>query len=315
MTTKINSEPLVAIGVPVYNGGAYLRECLDSILKQTYQNWKCVIVDNQSTDDTNKISREFVDLDKRFDLIVNEHFVDQTTNWNISYEKSAAEARYFKIVCADDWIFPAYLEKMVRVMDSDPSVGFCSSYRIDGKSVRCSGLDIYDGNYYNGKEILSLQLGHKIDITGSVNTLLFSKKVLQRLDYHPEIFRPGAYHIDTILAYDVLNVSNLGFVFEVLSYTRRHNETYTSQISDRFKTGYYLREYALRKFINNDPSYKDAYKRLRLDYAYFLLMKRINNDRKCIDWHNKYLEKKINPREYLMAFLTRNYISRQFAKL
>ncbi len=87
--------PLVAIGVPVYNGGPYLKECLDSILNQTYQNWECVIIDNQSKDDTNKIAQEFVDQDSRFKLIVNEEFVDQTTNWNISYQKSSENAKIF----------------------------------------------------------------------------------------------------------------------------------------------------------------------------------------------------------------------------
>lgn len=315
MSKPENSNPLVAIGLPVYNGGLYLRECLQSVLNQTYQNWICVIIDNKSTDDTNEIARDFVSRDKRFELIVNEEFVDQTTNWNLAYLKSRADAKYFKIVCADDWLFPAYLEKMVPVLEGDPTVGFCSSYRIDGESVRCDCLDYYDGNYYDGKQILIRQLQNKIDVTGSAHTILFRKEILKKLDYYPELFQPGVYHLDTILAYDILSISNLGFVFDVLSYTRRHNETYTSQISDRFKSGHYLKELELSKFIDLDPSFKKLYNSYRLDYAYFLLTNKIMNNKECLSWHKKYLERKITMTEYVKAVITRNFFSRKLINL
>lgn len=315
MANSNANTPLVAIGVPVYNGGPYLKECLDSISNQTYQNWECVIIDNQSKDDTNEIAREFVDQDPRFILIVNEDFVDQTTNWNISYQKSSDKAKYFKIVCADDWLFPAFLEKMVPILEADPSTGFCSSYRLDGDRVRCDGLDYYKGNYFDGKKILIKQLQYSLDITGSVNTLLFRKETLKKLEYYPEIFRPNTYHIDTILAYDVLAISNLGFAYNILSYTRRHNETYTNLISNRFKTGLYLMEMELGKFYDIDPSLKILYKKVRLDYAYFLFKSKAKGDKDCINWHKKYLKKKFTPWEYISAIITRNYISRQFKKL
>lgn len=309
------NAPLVAVGVPVYNGGPYLKECLDSILNQTYQNWECVIIDNQSKDDTNKIAQEFVDQDSRFKLIVNEEFVDQTTNWNISYQKSSDEAKYFKIVCADDWLFPTFLEKMVPILEANSSVGFCSSYRIDGVRVRCDGLDYYGGNYYDGKDILIRQLKNQLDITGSINTLLYRKETLKNLDYYPEIFQPNIYHIDTILAYDVLAIANFGFVFEILSYTRRHNETYTSTISNRYRTDFYGKELLFRKFRDQDPSFSILYKKIRSEYAYFLFKSRLKNNKDCLNWHKKHLTKKFTASEYLKAFLTRNIIARQFKKV
>jgi glycosyltransferase involved in cell wall biosynthesis len=311
---ELKDPPLVFIGVPVYNGGDYFEECLESIHRQTYQNWECAIIDNQSKDDTNKIAQKYVEKDRRFKLYVNDEFVDQTSNWNISFYKVNEQAKYFKIVCADDWLFPDYLESMVPVMEARTDVGFCSSYRIDGELVRCDGLDYYDGNYFDGKQILIKQLKKKIDITGSVNTILFRIETLKKLEYYPEIFRPDVYHIDTVLAYDVLNISNLGFVYKVLSYTRRHNETYTAKISERFKTGYYLQDMELQKFMHLDPSLKKVYKRNKLDYAYFLLKKKIS-DKKCIEWHKKYKKGKFYFNDYIWALISRNIISRQLKKI
>ncbi len=63
-----DQKPLVSIGVPAYNGGKYLEECLDSILNQTYTNWECVISNNFSNDDTPRIAEKYVQSDSRFKL-------------------------------------------------------------------------------------------------------------------------------------------------------------------------------------------------------------------------------------------------------
>ena len=99
----------------------------------------------------------------------------------------------------------------------------------------------------------------------------------------------GIYHIDTDLAYEVLNISDQGFVFQVLSYTRRHNETYTSQISNRFQTSLYFREMELFKYLNLDQRLKAEYRKVRHRYALFIFKQRLKGDKKCLDWHRKYL--------------------------
>lgn len=286
----MESQPLVSIGVPVYNGGKYLEECLNSILVQTYQNWQCIIVDNCSTDNTNLLAQRFVASDNRFHLIVNKDFVDQTANWNITFSKISRESVYFKIVCADDWIFPEYLEKMVAVMERYPSTGVCSSYRIDGVKVNCDRLDYYDGPFHAGKKILLRQLFYNFDVTGSVNTVLYRMDILKKTQGYPQLFKPNTYHIDTELVFQVLNLSDLGFVHQVLSYTRRHNETYTSQISDRFKTSYYFREQELHKYLNISTELKAEYKKVRHLYALFLLKMKLKGEKDCIAWHRKYLK-------------------------
>ena len=99
-------EPLVNIGVPVYNGAEYLEECLYSIFNQTYKNWECFIINNQSTDETPVIGTKFEQLDSRFKLVTNESFVEMITNFNNALKYISKEAVYFKVVCADDWLYP-----------------------------------------------------------------------------------------------------------------------------------------------------------------------------------------------------------------
>mgnify|MGYP006287464231 CR=1 FL=1 len=305
----MNDQPLASVGVPVYNGGEYLEECLKSIQNQTYQNWECVIVDNQSTDDTNKIAKSFLQKDKRFRLVENSDFVDQTTNWNISFKQINPGAKYFKIVPADDWIFPEYLEKMIDVMENHPSVGICSSYRLVDIKVRRSGLDYYDGQCYDGRKVLVEELLQNLELTGSINAVLYRVETLQKTIGYPNIFKLGIYHIDTDLAYEVQSISDHGFVFQVLSYTRRHEETYTSQITNRFNTSLYLREMEIHKYMDLDPRLEIEYRKVRNKYALFLFLQKLKGKNDVIQWHRKYLDpsRKIKWHESLKALFLKLY--------
>lgn len=65
----IKNNPLISIIVPVYNTEGYLRECLDSILQQTYNNIEAIIVDDGSTDRSADVCREYSNIDSRIKYI------------------------------------------------------------------------------------------------------------------------------------------------------------------------------------------------------------------------------------------------------
>lgn len=298
-------EPLVAIGVPVYNGEEFLSECLESILNQTYSNWECVIVNNQSTDSTPSIGERFEKSDKRFRMVTTPEFVDAVSNFNNAF-KYSSKGKYFKVVCADDWLFPEYLEKMVAVLENNPSAGLCSSYRIDNLTVNCAGLDFYKGPLFDGRQMLQQQLKNKVsDIMGSETTILIRTESLERIERYPLIYDPQIYHSDTALAYELLSISDLGFVFQVLSYTRRNESTFTSQYSIRFRTGLNFREEELFKYKEIFPDLAEDYKRVRDEYGYYLIKRRLRGDRECIEWHSSRLDekRKFSFREKLWIFI------------
>ena len=58
--------PLISVVVPCYNQAQYLDECLQSVLNQTYQDWECIIVNDGSSDNTEKIAKKWVSKDPRF---------------------------------------------------------------------------------------------------------------------------------------------------------------------------------------------------------------------------------------------------------
>jgi glycosyltransferase involved in cell wall biosynthesis len=308
-------RPLVSIAVPVYNGEKFIGECLESIERQTYQNWECIINDNCSTDNTVRIVESYVRRDPRFKIHRNEAFVDITENWNMAFQRISKDAVFCKIMPADDWIFADFLEKMVNIMKDHPNIGFCSSYRIDDVKVKCDNLDIYQGNVFEGKKILLKQLKQQIEVTGSANTVLYRHDTLKRLPYYPHIFMDDFVNIDTILAYDLLSISDIGFVYQVLSYTRRHNESLTNNVIKKYNTFLSFKLMTIKRYMHLFPELERLYKRVRLDYAYYLLGLRLRADRKTLQWHHSHTNGQIMPAETLLAAFTRNILARQIDKI
>lgn len=310
MSGQTDNNPLVSIVIPVYNGGIYFETCLQGVFDQTYQNWECVINNNCSTDDTLSVAQKYANMDKRFRVYSNDNFVSMVENWNLACTRISKSSRYLKVMGADDWLFPESLEKMVDIMLKHPSVGLCSSYRLNDRRVDMDGLNIWDGNVYSGKDILYRQLTRTLDITGSNTTVMFSVEHLKKLQRYPVIFSNATIHEDTELEYEMMNISDVGFVFQVLSFTRRHAGAATTTTVYRHNTLLQLNEKVLWDYKGSDPLLNKLYRLCRLDYAYFMFYRTITLDKATTDWHKKRIVRKFKWHEYLLGILTRNKLSK-----
>ena len=124
-----NSTPRVSIGLPVYNGEQFLKEALDSILAQTFEDFEVIISDNASTDSTKEICQAYVAKDSRIRYFRNETNIGAAKNFNRTFELSSGE--YFKWAAHDDAYVPTFLEKCVSVLDQSPSVVLCYTEEMD----------------------------------------------------------------------------------------------------------------------------------------------------------------------------------------
>jgi glycosyltransferase involved in cell wall biosynthesis len=309
----LNAEPLVSVVVPVYNGDKYFETCLESIRNQTYQNWECVINNNCSTDNTLEVANRFASQDKRFKIFSNDVFLKMVSNWNVACSRISKDTKYLRVVGADDWLYPESIQKMVEVMEKHPSVGVCSSYRLNDRRVDMDGLDMWDGNVFNGKEILYRQLTRTLDISGSNSTVMYAIEHMKKIPRYPVVFDETTYHEDTELVYELMNVSDVGFVFQVLSYTRRHAKAYTTLEAFRYNTFLQLNEKVLWIYKGNDKKLNHLYRKTRNQYAFFLLSKKFAGDKETVNWHNKYIVRKFTPGEYLMGALTHNKLAKSLS--
>lgn len=120
---------LVSIVLPVYNGERFLRESIDSILRQTYTNWELLILDDCSTDKTPEISMEYAERDDRIRYYRNEENLRLPGNLNRGFSHSNGE--YLTWTSDDNLFRPMALERMVDVLESNPVVDLVyASYQI-----------------------------------------------------------------------------------------------------------------------------------------------------------------------------------------
>jgi len=121
------SSPKISIGMPVYNGGQFIRKRLESLLSQTFTDFELIISDNASTDDTQKICEEFVEKDQRIKYFRQEKNFGVSWNCNFVLEKASGE--YFFWAAADDIILPGFIEKNITVLESNNKI-VCSTSQV-----------------------------------------------------------------------------------------------------------------------------------------------------------------------------------------
>lgn len=92
-------SPKFSIIIPVYNVAPYLRECLDSVLVQTYTSWEAICVDDGSTDGSGVILDEYAARDARFRVV---HKVNEGVSAARNYALDIAKGDYVQFVDADD---------------------------------------------------------------------------------------------------------------------------------------------------------------------------------------------------------------------
>jgi glycosyltransferase involved in cell wall biosynthesis len=124
-------NPLVSICIPVYNADKTLEKTLCSIVNQSYKNLEIIVVDNLSTDDTQKIVEKFPDSRIRF-IQNGVHFDAGEDNWNTCFQHAKGE--YIAIFHADDIYLPTIIEKQLSCFLQYPDIGavFTSANIIDG---------------------------------------------------------------------------------------------------------------------------------------------------------------------------------------
>lgn len=147
-TLQMN-DPVVSIGVPVFNGANYLAEALESLLAQTFADFEILVSDNGSTDATPEIARGFAARDPRVRYERLESNIGAAANHNRVFGRT--RGRYFKFASHDDIHLPNYIERTLAALDADP--GAVLAYgrtRIIGEDGQPLKDDIFSGRHTAG---------------------------------------------------------------------------------------------------------------------------------------------------------------------
>lgn len=116
-------QPVISVGMPVYNGERYLAQAIETVLDQSQRDFELVISDNASTDRTESICRQYAAKDARIRYIRNSSNIGAARNYNQLFHQSVG--KYFRWLNADDLCSPLSHEKCLAVMESNPDVAMC----------------------------------------------------------------------------------------------------------------------------------------------------------------------------------------------
>lgn len=114
---------LISVIIPCYNHGRFLRECVESVISQTYKNWECIIVNDGSTDKTTEEVRALIQDYKNYRIfLIEKQNTGVADSRNAGVEKSKGDFVLF--LDADDKIHQNFLEEAINILQSYPEVGF-----------------------------------------------------------------------------------------------------------------------------------------------------------------------------------------------
>lgn len=165
----MNDQPFFSVCIPNYNYAHYLKETVDSVLSQSFQDFEIIIVDNASTDQSWELMQSF--NDPRIKVYKNEFNVGFAPNLQLATEK--ALGKYINLLSADDKMKPEALQEYATVLsdrgerdififsDTEHIDGESNLYRYESRDMKTfSSVYFETENYREGK--LHITNGHEV---------------------------------------------------------------------------------------------------------------------------------------------------------
>lgn len=136
-------NPKVSIIVPVYNAGKNLERCIESVLKQDYENYELILMNDGSTDSSGRICDEYAAKDSRIRVVHKENSgVSDTRNQALEL----ARGEYLQFIDSDDWVTPDATGLMVRMaQEHHCEMVITDFYRVIGERLAHKGDIREDG--------------------------------------------------------------------------------------------------------------------------------------------------------------------------
>ncbi|MCR5226161.1 MAG: glycosyltransferase [Eubacterium sp.] len=173
-TNEYTASPKVSLIMKVYNGEKYLREAIDSVLAQTFEDFEFLIMDDASSDSSVEIVESYTD--RRIRIIKNEKNLGIVAGQNLLI--SEAKGEYIAVMDCDDISYPTRLEKQVEFLDKHPDYILCGSYR----------NEIKDGKVEESTKVRRLK----------PETLRFALYFINPITHSSLMFRSSMYKEDGI---------------------------------------------------------------------------------------------------------------------
>jgi glycosyltransferase involved in cell wall biosynthesis len=271
-----SEKPLVSVIIPCFNYGQYVEEAIDSILRQTFQDFEIIVVDGGSTDNSTVTTLKYLQKPKtKIYYRKGRHLVGDNRNFGIQ----KAKGKYICCLDADDKIKSTYLEKALFLLE-------VYAYDIVSTSVQCFGNSIETWNIVANPTLAEILKGNQVSTVA-----VFSKQMWEKANgYHD--YGIGKDHISEdwdlwvrmmALGARVINISESLMLYRIHDkHTSLSNHPESLSFKDQAKTiSYFNQKYLTpeaykRSWDNNQTSYQVIDGSINLTQSYLAQTKENN---------------------------------------
>lgn len=213
----------VSIIVPVYQVEKYIRQCVDSILAQTFTDFELILVDDGSTDKSGEICDEYAKVDGRVKVI-------HQTNGGLSSARNSgmdhAKGKYFMFIDSDDFIAPNMVECLYKSINEQcADIAVCNfMYYFEENKHKCFNTNIEFEILHSEDVFFNRKNERNFGIWTVAWNKLYKKEPFERIR-----FRMGKYHEDEFWANDIYQLNaKIVAIPECLYFYRQRNNSITS---------------------------------------------------------------------------------------
>ncbi len=251
-------EYLVSIVIPMYNCESYIRNCLDSLLDQTYSNIEIIVVDGKSSDASFQIVKNYSQKNKKIRLFSKAN-IGVSEARNIGLEMATGE--YIMFVDADDYVKNDYVTTLVEALEENNADIISSGYlekenentiQVSHKKREIQGIE----EYYQFLIYLKELKEHTTDVA-SVWGKLFKKDILENIEFEPFVFSE-----DALFVFSLMNKNAKLTVIDYCGYVyvrRKDSLTVKSNYSSKQYLMDYLEvTYRITCMLKGKQIYEDA---------------------------------------------------------
>jgi glycosyltransferase involved in cell wall biosynthesis len=238
----MSSAPKISVVMTVYNGAAYLREAVSSILNQTFKNFEFIIINNGSTDNTQPILNEYLRQDSRIQV-----YYHKQEGWApaLNYGCRLARGEYIAMMDGDDYSYPYRFDRQLSHIAKAPRTGVLGSWIARVKN----GVSV--GNWCPSTSSQTLKWNNFFGVCMPHPTLLVRREVLEALNFYREDMS-HAQDVDFFLR--ASTITELGVVPEVLYRYRVWDGSETQRNLQKVREIHVgLLTLFIREFLQIDP--------------------------------------------------------------
>ena len=217
----------ISIITASYNYADYIKETIESVINQTYQNWEMIIVDDGSKDNSIDIINEYTKKDSRIKLYTHEQNKNKGLIETIRLALTKAKGEYVVFLESDDFLSKEYIEKKINILQCNQEVGLIyNDIELIGERSTLTNTEEYlqkIRNYWLSKRTHNIgNILHYRNIVPTFSCVMVKTDLLQRCSFDS----PKKAWIDWWLWAQISAKADFYYIPEKLTYWRMHDNSF-----------------------------------------------------------------------------------------